>query len=114
MYEEKQRIIQESVPGKQISLAHIISNPKEDLYKKIGLIDKKCSMGILTITPSETVMVASNIAVESSNVSLEYVDRFSGSMIITGDFSYVEEAIKAILITLESTLNFDVTNITTT
>lgn len=115
MYEEKQRIIQESVPGKQVSLAHIISNPKEDLYKKIGImVDKKCSIGILTITPSETVMIAANIAVESSNVSLAFVDRFSGSIVITGDFSSVEAAIKAILITLENTLDFDIINITKT
>ncbi len=30
--EEKQRVIQEYVPGKQITLAHLISNPQEDIY----------------------------------------------------------------------------------
>ena len=34
---EKTRIIQELVPGKQITLAHIIANPDEILYKKLGL-----------------------------------------------------------------------------
>ena len=33
----KARIIQEIVPGKQITLAHIIANPDEILYKKLGL-----------------------------------------------------------------------------
>ncbi len=32
--ETKQRIIQEYVPGKQVTLAHIIANPDEDIYKK--------------------------------------------------------------------------------
>lgn len=51
--ESKQRIIQEYVPGKQVTLAHIIANPNEDIYKKLGLIvDKKDAIGILTITPS--------------------------------------------------------------
>ena len=36
-YETKQRIIQESVPGKQITLAHIIANPDDTLYRKLGL-----------------------------------------------------------------------------
>ena len=30
------RIIQESVPGKQITMAHIIASPDEIIYKKIG------------------------------------------------------------------------------
>ena len=32
--ENKQRIIQELVPGKQITLAHVIANPDKILYKK--------------------------------------------------------------------------------
>lgn len=39
--ETKQRIIQEYVPGKQVTLAHIIANPDEDIYKKLGLVDRK-------------------------------------------------------------------------
>ena len=31
------RIVQELVPGKQVTLAHIIANPDEILYKKLGL-----------------------------------------------------------------------------
>ena len=31
------RIIQESVPGKQITMAHIIASPDEIIYKKLGL-----------------------------------------------------------------------------
>ena len=34
---EKQRIIQELVPGKQITLCHIIANPDAILYQKLGL-----------------------------------------------------------------------------
>ncbi len=34
---DKARIIQELVPGKQITLAHIIANPDDILYKKLGL-----------------------------------------------------------------------------
>ena len=34
--DEKKRIIQEFVPGKQVTLAHVIANPTEDLYLKLG------------------------------------------------------------------------------
>ena len=38
--ENKQRIIQELVPGKQITLAHIIANPDPIMYGKLGLDSK--------------------------------------------------------------------------
>ena len=31
-FESKQRIIQEFVPGKQVTMAHLIANPNEDPY----------------------------------------------------------------------------------
>ena len=47
----KQRIIQEFVPGKQVTIAHVIANPKPDLFRKMGLEEKgRNAIGILTIT----------------------------------------------------------------
>ena len=37
IYQDKQRIIQEFVPGKQVTMAHIIANPDPVLYQKLGL-----------------------------------------------------------------------------
>ena len=34
---DKMRIVQELVPGKQITLMHIIANPDDVLYQKLGL-----------------------------------------------------------------------------
>ena len=34
---EKLRIVQELVPGKQITLAHVIANPDPIMYRKLGL-----------------------------------------------------------------------------
>ena len=58
---EKARIIQELVPGKQITIAHIIANPDEVLYQKLGLDpaeEHKGAIGILTVSPSETAIIA--------------------------------------------------------
>ena len=56
MEEKKQRVIQEYVPGRQLTLAHIIANPQKDLAKKIGLSNNEVNaIGILTITPGEAV-----------------------------------------------------------
>ena len=67
--EVKQRIIQELVPGKQISLAHIIANPDPILYKKLGLDPaieySRSAIGIMTITPAETAIIMGDIAIKS-------------------------------------------------
>ena len=48
--EEKQRMIQEYVPGKQVTLAHLIANPDEVIFEKLGLqAEIKDAIGILTI-----------------------------------------------------------------
>ena len=116
--ETKQRIIQELVPGRQISLAHIIANPDRILYTKLGLdpsVDySRSAIGILTISPAETAIIMGDIAIKSSGVELGFVDRFSGSLIITGTVSEVEEAIRAVLTYVKETLGFTVCGITRT
>ena len=57
-FEGKERIIQEFVPGKQVTLAHVIASPDKDLYGKLGLIDAEGAIGIMTITDVAAVEVA--------------------------------------------------------
>ncbi len=45
----KERIIQEFVPGKQVTLAHLIAHPGEELAKKIGVPDAG-AIGIMTVS----------------------------------------------------------------
>ncbi|MDD2970683.1 MAG: BMC domain-containing protein [Lachnospiraceae bacterium] len=115
---QKQRIVQELVPGKQISLAHMIANPDKILYEKLGLnpnIDyTKSAIGILTISPAETAIIIADVAVKSAGVELGFVDRFSGSLIITGTVSEVETAIAEIIRYTESELGFTGCSITRT
>jgi len=101
----KQRIIQEYVPGKQITLAHVIRNPRRDLCERIG-IDQKGAVGILTITPGEGAIIAADVASKSARVSVEFVDRFTGCVIISGDVSSVETALKQVVIFFQSVLGF--------
>ncbi len=114
--EERLRIIQESVPGKQISIAHIVRAPQPIIYKKLGLspdIDfGKSSIGILNITPPETVIIASDIAVKEGDVYLGFLDRFSGTLIITGALSEVESALEEITSYFKHDLGFAVCDLT--
>lgn len=116
--ELKQRIVQELVPGKQITLAHIIANPDRILYEKLGLdpsIDyAKSAIGVLTVSPAETAIILADIAVKASAIELGFVDRFSGSLIITGTVSEVEASTQAILDYADETLKYTVCAITRT
>ena len=115
---DKQRIVQELVPGKQITLAHIIANPGRILYEKLGLdpsVDyAKSAIGILTMRPAETAIIAADIAVKSSGAQLGFVDRFSGTLIITGTVSEVEVSAGAIVDYTARVLGFAVCQITKT
>lgn len=105
-FEGKERIIQEFVPGKQVTLAHVIASPDKDLYGKLGLIDAKGAIGIMTITPSEGAMIAADIASKSADIKVGFVDRFNGSLVITGDVAAVEVAIRDVMAVLCDRMGF--------
>ncbi|MBR4720479.1 MAG: BMC domain-containing protein [Clostridia bacterium] len=113
---DKMRIIQEIVPGKQITLAHVIANPDKALYKKLGLDAEngKTAIGIVTMSPAETAIIAGDIAMKASGVDIGFVDRVSGTLIITGTVSQVESAMDAVCKYCTETLGFTVCPITKT
>lgn len=110
---EKQRIIQEFVPGKQVTLAHIIAHPEDDLYTKIGL-GAEGAIGVLTITPAEAAIIAADAATKAANVRLGFVDRFSGSLVLMGELADVEAGVTAAVGVLRDILGFTPSAITRT
>ena len=116
--ENKLRIIQEMVPGNQVSLAHIIANPVKQIYERIG-IDKDIlytqnAIGIMSVTPPEVSIIAADMSTKISSVQLGSVDRFNGTIIIIGSISDVETAFIGVCDYLKNTLKFEITPITKT
>ena len=111
--ENKERIIQEFVPGRQITLAHVIASPVPELYSKLGIMDVKNAIGIFTITPSEGAIIAADVATKASDVSIGFVDRFTGSLLIYGDVSAVKASMNDVLRVLCDQMKFTPTEITT-
>ena len=113
---EKDRIIQEYVPGKQITLAHLIANPTPDLKRKLGLGNEDApgvgAIGIFTITPSEAAIIAADVSTKSAEVRIGFIDRFSGSLVIVGDVAAVESALRAVLDLLAGKMGFAPTELT--
>ena len=116
MMEDKkdiQRVIQESVPVKQVTLAHIIASPVADIYDRLG-IDESGAIGILTLTPGETAIIAADIATKAADVEIGFLDRFTGAVLINGDVQSVETALGTVIDKLAKLLQFDVVKITRT
>lgn len=116
--EGKMRIVQELVPGKQITMAHVIASPDAIIYKKLGLdpsVDySKAAIGILTMSPAEVSVIAGDLAIKTASVELGFLDRFSGTLIITGRIAEVTASIEAILKYTKEHLGFTVCEITKT
>jgi ethanolamine utilization protein EutS len=99
------RSIQEFVPGKQVTLAHLIAHPTDDLSKKIG-VPGADAIGIMTLTPGETSMIAADIATKAADVQIGFLDRFTGSLVIYGTVGAVEEALRRVVDVLASQLQY--------
>ena len=112
------RLVQEMVPGKQVTLAHIIASPDEIIYQKLCLnpnVDyQQAAIGILSMTPSEISVIAGDIATKTSKVEMGFIDRFSGTLIFTGRISNVQAAVSSILTYLKNHLGFTICEITRT
>lgn len=110
-----ERMIQEYVPGKQLTIAHLIANPDEELFGKMGIVEfEKSALGIATITPSEAIIIAVDIATKNSDVEIGFLDRFSGSMAIVGTYSSVKSGLEVMIHTLRDEMGFDVVNVSVT
>ncbi|MBQ9828098.1 MAG: BMC domain-containing protein [Lachnospiraceae bacterium] len=93
---EKPRYIEESVPGMQITLAHIIRRPVDDLYEKLDMENTGQAIGLMVLTPTDAAIIAGDVAGKMANVNLVYVDRFGGALYFVGDTSSVEYSLMAV------------------
>ena len=113
---DKIRIVQETVAGKEITFAHVIGGPAPIIYQKLGLnpaIDSgAAAIGIMNLTPPESAVIAADIAVKSGDVYLGFADRFTGTVIITGELADVTSALTEIVDYFRDTLGYVVCKIT--
>ena len=111
MSQEKPRVVQEYVPGKQVTLAHLIANPKKELCERLGITDGG-AIGILTITPCEAAIIAADAATKTAAVQIGFMDRFTGSVVLTGTVSAVEAALQQVVSLLAGGLGFSAAKLT--
>ena len=102
------------VPGKEVCLAHILSPSQACIYQNLGLHigvhegedHTGESIGLIRVTPWEAVVVAADVAIKSADIQIGFMDRFCGSLIITGGLAQVQTAVEAVVHFFGETLDF--------
>ena len=93
------------VPGKEVCLAHIINPSDRRIYENlalhIGVHEGEDhfgeTLGLIRFTPWEAVVAAADVAAKSANVQICFMDRFCGSLIVSGQMADVEAAVESVV-----------------
>ena len=99
------RMTRVRVPGKEVCMAHIINPSEERVYQNLGLHigvhegedHRGDAVGLIRFTPWEAVVVAADTALKAANVEIGFMDRFCGSLILTGRLSDVQTAVEQVV-----------------
>lgn len=113
------RMTRVRIPGKEVCLAHIISTSQTSVYQNLGLHigvhegenHTGESLGLIRFTPWEAVVVAADVALKSASVDIGFMDRFCGSLIITGNLSQVQTAVEEVVRYFHNDLGFQTCDI---
>lgn len=111
---KKLRMTRVRVPAKEVCLAHIISPSQACIYQNLGLHvgvhegedHTGEAVGMIRFTPWEAVVVAADVAMKSADVEIGFMDRFCGSLILTGGLSQVQIAVEEVVRFFDRDLGF--------
>ncbi len=112
---EDLRLTRVRVPGKEVSFAHIVTPDGDQVYKNLGLHigvhegenHRGDTIGLIRFTPWEAVVVAADTAMKAADIEIGFMDRFCGSLIITGRLAQVETAVNEVVRFFREDLHFD-------
>ena len=103
------RVVQLSVPGREITLAHVIGKPDPVVYTNLCLdIGFHAEFRQGGLSPPECSVIAADVAVKAGDVDVGFMDRFSGALIITGQRAEVDAAMAENLRFFRDDLHFRV------
>ncbi len=99
------RMTRVRVPAKEVCLAHVLNPSEERIYHNlalhIGVHEGEDhtgeALGMVRLTPWEAVVAAADVAVKSADVQLCFMDRFCGSLIVSGNLTDVQTAVETVV-----------------
>lgn len=109
------RMTRVRVPGREVCLAHVINPTDESIYQNLGLHigvhegedHTGETIGMVRFTPWEAVIVAADVALKAANIEIGFMDRFCGSLIITGGLTEVTTAVEEVVKYFDEELGFE-------
>ena len=113
------RLTRVRVPGKELSFAHVFTPNDRSIYENLALHigvhegedHSGDAIGMVRVTPWEAIVVAADVAVKAAHVEVGFMDRFCGTLILTGGLSQVETAVEAVVKFFKEELHFPVSEI---
>ena len=111
---KKLRMTRLRVPGKEVCMAHVLNPTDQRIYQNlalhIGVHEGEDhtgeSLGLIRFTPWEAVVVGADVAMKSADVQLCFMDRFCGSLIVSGKLADVQTAVESVVKFFGEELNF--------
>ena len=113
------RITRVRVPGREVCFAHVFTPNDKAIYENLALHigvhegedHRGESIGMIRVTPWEAIVVAADVAVKAAHVEVGFMDRFCGTLFLTGRLSEVLTAVEEVVRFFRETLKFDVCEI---
>lgn len=114
------RVTQVYVPGTEVMMAHMIGRSEFSTIQSLGL-DIGChlgeihtgeAVGIMRFTPYEAVVIGADTAAKAANIEIGFMDRFCGSLLITGNRTDVKTALEQVIDFFDRVLHFTVCPVT--
>jgi len=111
---KKLRMTRVRIPGKEVCMAHVLNPTDERIYQNlalhIGVHEGEDhtgeSLGLIHFTPWEAVVVAADVAMKSADIQLCFMDRFCGSLVVSGKLADVQTAVESVVKFFDEELGF--------
>ncbi len=109
------RSVQVTTAAREIPYANVIGAPDDQVFATLALdigfhkdYHPEGALGIMNMTPPESVIIAADLAVKSSNVEIGFMDRFKGTLIIIGSRANVIRAMEDSLLFFSNGMKYKV------
>ena len=114
------RMTRVRIPGKEVCLAHVLNPADPAIYQNLGLHigthegedHMGEAIGLVHFTPWEAVVAAADCAVKAAHVEIGFMDRFCGTLILTGGLTEVRTAVTEVVRFFRDELHFEAADVT--
>ena len=114
------RMTRVRIPGKEVCMAHVLSPADASIYQNLGLHigthegedHTGEAIGLIRFTPWEAVVAAADCAMKAADVQIGFMDRFCGTLILTGGLIEVRTAVQEVVRFFRDDLHFAAADMT--